>query len=467
MPHGSPLRAISGSRRQLAWLVLWGWLAVAWAGVAHAGVDGSAVPGSGGGFAGPADPGARGVIYNPAAIARGEGPELLVDVGLFRQELRTALRELNDAERGVYWLGQPSAALSIPLGPVAFGGFVHGPYSRGSDADPSGPRRFLSIGSDLQLVEGGLVAAVTLAERITFAGGLRIGHLTFRSDSALDFGYFLNDSLELTGDDALELGDPFLEGQQLVGPISGVGIGWMAGLTVRLPGEIDVHAAFRPRWAFPIRGPFALKPSNDLSGQIEGEGVLRLPFPARLHLAATIPLAQGRLRLLPEVEWVGWRGAADVPIFLQDLRITAEDDDLDLLFAGISQDQEEFLEAAGGEVLTELGWRDVINPGLQAEWDVSERTTVRGGFFWGSRAVPDAVVTPSNVDFATYAVRAAVGWRALPQLRLAGTVEGWPSPIRDVRTSPPANPTVPSGNGLYQLVLWRAGLTAQFFLERP
>ena len=187
------------------------------------GLDGSAIPGAGGGFSGPADPGARGIIYNPAAIGQGKYPEVLIDLGVFRQELRTTLDDLNDLERSAGFELQPSAALAIPLKglglPVGIGAFVHGPYARvsGSDSAPTNARRFFSKGGELVLVEGGLVGSATFFDRLTVAAGLRIGQASFGSDTAIDFGYFLNDALTITGDDALPVGDPLFEGEQNVG----------------------------------------------------------------------------------------------------------------------------------------------------------------------------------------------------------------------------------------------------------
>ena len=466
MCHGPPLRAVMVcilSMCALAFPLLLPHGALA------GGVDGSGVPSAGGGFAGPGDPGARGAIYNPAAIGRGEGIELLVDLGMFRQELRTTLDDLADLERGVYYLGQPSAALAVPIGLFAVGGFVHGPYSRGSDDNPDGERRFLSIGSDLQLVEGALLGSLSTPVTasglsVTLSGGLRIGQVSFRSDSALDFGYFLNDLLVLTGSNyALPVGDPFLEGQQRVGPLSGVGTSWMAGLSVDLPGGAAVHAAFRPRWVVPLRGGFELQPSNDLNTVVEGDARVGMPFPARAMLAASVPV--GRLTLLPEVEWIDWGGAADIGVTLQDLAITSSDPLFDGILESAGLDRPSFLAAAEGDQPTSLGWKPIVNPGIQAEYALTDTIDVRGGFFWGRTAVPDSVVTPSNVDFETFTVRTAGAWRASRRFRFAATVEAFPSPVRVISGLEPANPTVPSGNGRYQLILWRAGLTAQLFLS--
>ena len=160
---------------------------------------------------------------------------------------------------------------------------------------------------------------------------------------------------------------------------------------------------------------------------------------------------------------MGWRGASDAAVTVSNLTFDAADPEVTLALLQI-EEEADLLSAAEGDSVISLGWQNVVHPGLQAQYDFNEEWSARAGLLWGRSAVPDPVVTPANVDFEVFTLRAAGAWQPLSQIRLTGTVEAFPSPVRVISGNPPTNPTVPSGNGRYQLILWRAGITAQFFL---
>ncbi|MBX2802422.1 MAG: outer membrane protein transport protein [Myxococcales bacterium] len=425
-----------------------------------AGVGGSGVPSAGGGFAGPADPGARGLFHNPAAALTGDSPELLVDVGFFAQDLDVTVLGIGVPQRTLDLIPHPSGSIAVPLGPVGLGVALHSPYSRGGDEDPNGPYRFYSIGSTLQLVETDVSAAVRVHDRLILGAGLRLGLFQFRSDSALDAGALLNDTL--APNPPLPVGDPLLEGQQRVGPMSGMSASWLVGAVVNLPADVKVSAAFRPKWVIPVTGPVELEPANDLNTFVAGEATVRMPFPASFMLAGSVPV--GRVTLLPEVEYVGWSGASEIGLTISDLSLTSSDP----LFDGVLQlsglAEADFLASAEGDDPRLIGWHDILVPGMQVHWDTTELLDLRGGVWYGPTAVPDEVVNPGNVDFETITLRLAAAVQPHPVVRVAGVVESFISPERSVSGLPAPDVVLPSPDGTYDLDLWRFGATVQLFV---
>ena len=440
----------------------WGMLgpAPAWAG---GGVSGSGVPSTGGGFAGSSEPGARGVFFNPAAVNAGEAPELLVDVGMLGLGLRTDLEDFSAPSDTFGIAPQPSAAIAIPIGKLGLGASVHGPVLRAGEDDPDGEYRFLSISSELLLVQGNVSAAYALHDRVTVGAGLRVGYSRYRSDYAIDSAVLLNEALELTGDELeLPVGEPFLEGQQRVGRLLGTGLSWMAGARVRLPADIELHAAFEPRWRIAVDGPVELEPSLDLNTQVEGQGRVELVYPMRLFVAGRVPI--GKFTVIPEFEYIGWGSADEFLVDLAGLQIASSDPAFDTLFYNLGLTEAGFLTAAEGQSVEDLSWQDVLLPSVQVEWQARPDVAVRAGLGYGPSAVPDSIVSPANVDFATWTLKLAGAWQPLPQLRVSGTGEYFYSPLRTITGSVSTDPSLPSGNGTYKLTLWRLGVTAQFFL---
>lgn len=414
---------------------------------AHAapGLDGLSVPSSGGGFASPADPGARGVFFQPAAVAHGERAELLMDIGLVGLNYTSQVGPGTPPESFATVAPQPSVSVAVPLGRFGVGGFIHAPYFRSAG------------GSGVAMVELGLVGAWRARDWLTVAAGARFGGAQFGLISDIDTGEFLNENAGLEGKFELPVNDPLLQGEQRVSQRIGVGVSPMFGATVHLGGGAQIHATFRPRWVIPIRGDVSLQPSLDLGALVEGDVRVRMPFPLRAGLSATIPI--GRVTLLPEVELIDWARSSDVDFDLQNLRLATSDPLWNIVLNEAGLAEAEFLDAAEGPQVYALGWNTVVQPALQAEVQLTEVVDVRAGVLWGRSAVPDAVVDPTNVDFETVAIRLGGAWRALPSLRVAGTLEAFPGPARRVASGMP-------GPSFFRLALWRAGVTAQVYLDK-
>ena len=433
----------------LRWWIGRGLLAVAAVGIgvhapAHAaGVAGTAVSGTGGGFSGPAEVGALGVFTNPAAAATGSAPELLIDFGMFRQALSMELDAWEAPAAAVYYPAQPSASLAIPIGKLGIGAAFQVPYTRGGENDPTHPIRYFSLRSTLRLVEGDVMASYRVHPNVVLGAGLRIGQLTYQSDKATDTGVSINEAFDI--EPPFPEGDPFLQGEQRVGPLTGIGLSWVAGATVRLPAGAEVHLAFRPPWRVWSRGGIEQEPSVDLNAAILGNAAVRLSFPMVATLAGRIPV--GPVSLIPEIEYVGWRAAGRSTSDISDFTIASPDPLFDGLLVNAGLSEADFLSGSEGINEIDLGWRDVINPGLAAQWQPTTNTALRGGIWYAPTAMPDEVVTPSNVDFATVTLRAAGAWQPVSVARLGLTFDYLHSPERRVVTGPGTG-GLPSGSGV-------------------
>ncbi len=362
--------------------------------------------------------------------------------------------------------------LAVPVGRFGFGAIVQGPYVRGGSGDETSQAAIFSIASTIRLIEADLVGAWRASDLLTVGVGLRIGQFAYASDRLIDTGATLNQALDLQP--PFEVGEPLLAGRQTVGPMTGWSASWTAGVTLTLPQGTSVHAYGRPTWRQRATGDVALVPSNDLDAVVEGQVAIELPLPAHVGAAARIPLGE-RWRLMPQLEWAGWRQAGTNVADISGLSLTSDDPLLDGVLG--AADTEDFLAASEGVDASDLQWRNTLEAGIQAEVDVSRATTLRGGVGYAPQAVRDTWVSPSNVDFGGAWLRAAVAWTAPsasskgPAIRLGlstSAVVTSPRVIRDSPLSladPPAGaPLVPSGNGRYALLLGRLGLTAQVVL---
>ncbi|MEZ4240491.1 MAG: outer membrane protein transport protein [Myxococcota bacterium] len=443
------------------------WALSATSALAGAGISGTSVPSAGGGFAGPTEAGALGALSNPAAVARAVAPELLLDVAVFRRTVTTDLAAWDGPEVATTWAPQPSAGLAVSFGRLGLGAAFQAPTSRGGPQPPEGPQRFFTVDSTLQLVQGSLLAAYRVHDQVSIGAGLRVGQVSYLSEKRVDTGASFNQSFDL--DPPLPVGDPLLEGRQRVGAMSGWSASWVAGVQWVLPSNAQIALSFEPPWRIWVAGPIEQEPSLDLNAAIAGEGRVRLGFPAHLTLGGRVPI--GRVTLIGDVEYVGWARAGSATSEISGLTITSSDPLFDGILTSSGLAEADFLASSEGTTENELGWHDIVIPGLQAQWSATDTVDLRAGVWYAPTAVSDDHVTPSNLDFATITARLAGAVLVVPQLRTALTVEKLFVPTRHITTSPYSlDQTVdgvlaPSGNGDYALDVWRFGLSAQLFVR--
>lgn len=439
------------------------WLCVLGSALATPGLSGLGVPGPGG-LIGPAERGALGAFDNPASAVRAEGTELLLDVGLLRADIFVALDEVPEVNGSTTQFGPPQPAISVavPLGRFGLSGAIQVPFARFSNQPADGPTRQFGYSSNVVLVEADLMGSWAPHERISLGAGLRLGALPgFRNFSAIDTGALINEALE--PDPPLPVGDPLLEGDLQIRGF-GFGASWMVGASAVLPGDVELHATFRPPWTVPVHGSMMLAPSRDLRARIQGDLTLDFPFPHQLGLAARVPI--GRFAILPEVEWVGWGRAGRIGSRPSSLKLVTDDP----LWNGVLEASglvgEEVLGGLAAESVEDLQWHDIVILGGQVEWatEWSARPLVlRAGVWHAPRVMETRVTSVGNLDFGTVTVRAAASLRAVPALEVVPGFDYIHSPRVRV-TDSPSDGVLPAGNGVYDLDGWRLNVN---LLWRP
>jgi long-subunit fatty acid transport protein len=428
---------------------------------------GSSVPSVGGSFAGVTEPGALGLVEQPAASVRGPGPELAIDLGLLHTGLNTQLDNWDSPLKTGNPALQPTLLLSVPVGPLGFGAAVHSSYLRGQDLDPEGPQRFYGVRSGLSLIEGDLTASARPLDTLSFGAGARIGLLQYDAFKSTDLAATLNPALDPTP--PLPYGEPLLEGSQAVGPLSQTTVSWIVGAALHFD-VLQLDVSYRPAWKTTMVGPVQLVPSSDLQTSIDGRLEVTLTMPAHLMLGARIPVGS-RWTLVPEVEWVGWARSGRNTLTISGLTLSATDPLLDELLGASGLSQADFLTSSEGTTETDSHWHDVVNGSLQTLWEPADDLELRAQLAVAPSAVETRWLHTSNLDFGTIVLGLGAAWQVAPQVRLALGGQHYRGLPRRVVDSPydleaprDGAPALPSANGSYRLSLWRAGLTLQLMI---
>lgn len=441
------------------------WLTAAFAGS----LSGTSLPSVGGSFSGVTEAGARGVIFQPAAAGRGDAPELAIDVAAVATSFA---QQLDGWEAPVTNQGvsvQPTLMLAIPLGRFGIGAAVHSSYLRSTNYDPEGPQNLFIVQSNVSLYEFDLSGSYEPTTWLALGAGLRVGMASYRNVKGTDLGATLNASGALSP--ALPVGDPLLQGTQSLGPMRSFGASFVVGAAFTFPfAQFDV--AFRPNWRFSLRGPVQLQPSTALDTTVEGDIDLKLNFPAHVHVGARVPVTK-TFTVVPELEWVGWKRASRNEAEISNLYLSSSDPALREVLEQSGISEADFIKSQEGPTDGDLKWHNIVNASMQTVWQVHEDWEVRAGVGFSPSAIPDRLVTPSNVDFGVVTFRAGAAWQPHPVARIGLGLERYQGLTRSIRDSPyrltgpdPGVKVQPSGNGRYAFSLWRAGLTVQLFVPQ-
>jgi len=409
-----------------------------------AGVDGASIPAWGGGWTGPGDPGARGVLYNPTASGTGEGPELLFDVGVIGLQVGYWPDTSQDPVLVRVPAPHPTITAAFPVGErFGIGTYLHVPYLR-SD-----------FTTGLLFVESALLGSWRVNDWLTLGGGLRLGMSRVGATIPLDTATLINDNVEL--DPPLPEGDPLFQGDQLVENKNKFTASPVLAATVAVSDDVSLHGVVKPPWVVRSRSDILLRPSNEIDVLLEGNVLVRVVLPLRATLAATVRL--GRFTLLPEVEYVGWRQTGRVRVDPNDLRIVSSDLVTNSFLAAAGLAEAEFLDVVEGPQRFDLGWRNVVHPAIQVQYEVDDDIDLRAGVLMANAAVGPRSFSEFNLDWTTVSLRVGAGWDVSRRVRLSGTGEWFVSPPRTRRG--------PGGNLLefYDLGMWRVGVTTQVFLK--
>ncbi|MFZ5477998.1 MAG: hypothetical protein ACOZNI_14585 [Myxococcota bacterium] len=423
---------------------------------------GYGVPEPCGALAGPAEDGALGMCHNPAA-AHPERDEWLLDVAVLASALQYRLDWTGETVASSGASPVPGLAFAVPAGPVGFGFAFLPLYVRGGGepAAADAPQRFYSYEGSIRVLAGDLSVAVAPHPAWTVGASLRVAQGEVRSRRAIDAGALV---AGIAGPDAgVPVGDPFLEGTQSLLGLQGVGFGGAVGArwspergpTVALA----VHAPLR----LTLEGPLSLVPSNYLEMELTGTVATTMVFPPAVFLAVAVPV--GAARVGADVSWIGWSSMERYSASLDGVRITSDDATMQSLFDAYGVTEAEFL-ASAEDAITVTGMRDVVNAGVSARAPLGRVVEVGGGVWVLPAAVPDETVHPANLDFASLDLRGTVAWNPSERVTLGLGVDLYPSADRAIEDSAhdwvspgEGGSALPSGEGLYELFLARAGLT--------
>lgn len=435
-----------------------------------ASLAGMNVPWVGGGFAGPSEPGALGVIFTPSTAALAPAPEVALDVGLVAVSVDFQVDALGQVA-GTLPQVQPTLMAAAPIGErFGVGAAVFAPYVRSGESDPEGPFRLFSISSTLMFLEADVIAAVRPVKWLSIGGSLRLGQFTLASTNAIDTGAMLNAALE--PETPLPTGDALLEGHQTVRDVGEVTASWGVGVSLVHPKGPELHLAYRPKWTTGGEGTVELVPSDDLVARIEGDVSVALTLPPSFSLSGRLPM--GRFTAVPELEWVGW-SATGRPVYdVRNLVLTTSDPLLNGILNDVGLTESALIDSQEGVRDSDMEWSDVVNFGMYGSWRFSDALAARAGVWRGGSAVADRAVSPGNLDFASWEIRAGADWRPIPKLRTAFSLAAVPPSVRTITNSKydltnPATPedALPSGNGRYSLTAFRAGVTLIYSFAPP
>lgn len=429
------------------------------------------VPAVGGARAGVGERGVYGLFLNPAA-ARPSGPELLLDAALFTNRFRFTLEGEEEVQSGGT-SPVPALAVAVPLGPVGLGASFGAPYARGgAPYDEDGPQRYFTIQGTTRVLELDLAVAghLATAERdvdpprliVDVGAGPRLAFGTQGSTRAYDTGALLYGLLEGEGDVPLQ--DPFLEGRLTVPPARDLGLGWTAGARVELDQRWVLTGAYRSGVRLDLEGPVSLVPSNDLAMELEGtvETTLHLPPSASVGLGKA-----GHYGAQLSGTWTGWSSLEVVETRVQELAITSEDPLMGEILESYGLSDAEFLSSLD-TIVTRTGMHDTITVDLAGSYTYDGRWSGGAHLARSGAAIPDTNVHPGNVDFDVWNPGLWLCFQPGPfALSLGGDV--YLAAPREITTSGLAltneaasGMVYPSGNGRYELLAARVGLTAVY-----
>lgn len=440
-----------------------------WASAALAGsLAGMSLPSIGGGFAGPSELGARGVIQQPAAAGRGEAPELLIDVGLIATRYAHHLDTFDATQVNPGLSVQPSLMLAIPFAKrFGIGAAVQSSWLRSTRYPADGPQRLYIVESDVSMYELDLVGSARVTDWLTVGAGARIGMASYRNFKGLNMAASLNHSLDI--DPPLPVEDEIFIGTQEIGPMRKFTGSFILGAAFNYE-WVQVDLAFRPQWKAKFEGPIAVTPSTTLNAELRGDMELDLNFPAMVSLSARLTPDE-QWTVLPMVEWVGWKWAGRNRAEVKNMALTSPDPTFDALLQEAGVSQNDFVRSLEGPSNADLGWRDVINASVDVAYKIRPEISLRGGIGYAPSAIPMDDTTPSNVDFGVFTFKAGGSWRLAEPIQVGLMFERYQGFTRRVTGSPlslkdpqPGNPILPNSNGTYSFGLWRAGLTLQAFL---
>lgn len=181
--------------------------------------------------------------------------------------------------------------------------------------------------------------------------------------------------------------------------------GWGAsstfGLVVRPSEAIELGGAYRTRSTLTTHGTA----TGDVGAQLESLG-LTVPgsfsyaaqvanrFPQQTSASARVRVSR-HVHAMAQVDWWDWSHA------FEQLDIQLDN--------GTNAVVNSVVGGASIRERVPLAWRDQVVRRAGLEWSAHSRVTVRGGYAYGGRVVPDATLTPMTAAIVEHTVGVGVG----------------------------------------------------------
>jgi long-chain fatty acid transport protein len=257
---------------------------------------------------------------------------------------------------------------------LTVGAAIGAPFGLKTEYDRDWVGRYNAVESDLRVVDLTLSAAVQVHERLSVGVGFIYERADVTLSNAIDFGSFM--AATPTG------GVP--QGSDGFATVSGdgTGIGWLAGIQwqptdalklgfahrsevdLDLEGEAEFDAPANFRGAQPLYRALSTNPALPLTpaqraqlavlgnGFVDSDIEAPLTTPSVSTLSATYAVSDS-VRVMADVQWTDWSSLRSINI--------------------------DYANPFQPNTVEDFSWTDTEMYALGAEWDLSDRFTLRGG----------------------------------------------------------------------------------------
>ncbi|MEE2750330.1 MAG: hypothetical protein VX519_02800 [Myxococcota bacterium] len=416
----------------------------------------------------PVEPGAAGLVLNPAA-ALSEGVELLLDAQRIGYTYEYTLYEpLDESSPEAFEdsasFPAPYLAFSVPLSDrVGIGLSAKLPYARIGEGPPDGTARFHSISGKLLMGELESAIAVEVTPSLVIGAGFRSGLASYSSVNAIDTGILM---YEILGEEAEDLiGDPFFEGTRSVrdgtSRPKSVSVGFLANFP-----RATLAGGWRSSSTARFEGEVEMVPSNDLNMSLKGELAGEFVFPSEWFIAVEAPI--GPVQAGAELGLIRWGQSSETLIAIVNTSLTTDDPTLSGFMSGYGLDDPTLI----GDIqsMGKFGLRDILAGGGWVKGSINEDWAGTLGVWVSPPSVGEAFVHPGNADYWMADLRAALAWNPLGPVKIGLSADWLASKERVIEqsgldlknTDPESAGALPSGNGSYDLDMSSVGLSLLF-----
>lgn len=340
---------------------------------------------------------ASSIYYNPAGIARLEGPQAIGNLYFAKSWSRYDGPGGSDWSDGRYYV-VPNlyVATPVPRIPNLFAGIgVYSPFGLGSKWGDDSPVRYDTTLSEIRLINVNPTIAWKINDRAALGFGINYFNSRVILRRSNDYAPFPDGKTDFDAD--------------------GDGWGYNLGLQVALTDTLRLGVTYRSQVNVEYTGdvhikgvPVSVDPPVFETFRTDIESKIKFPQQVAVGLSWQ---ATPKLRLELAAEWQNWK--------VRDRQDIQTDGIPGLLPPTIT---------------IPANWKNSMVVMLGAEYELSDKWTLRAGYGWNQTPVPDETVDPSIPNGDVHAVSAGAGYRFNDAVRvdLAGIFAyGEPRTIRN------------------------------------